>query len=90
MAFDITRVGGVLNRIKTPLTLAGLALMIFYGIVNKLLSLKIYPQLTQSAGASLLTRLLDYAFILAIVALVLGVASFLVTQFVPSLRKKKA
>ena len=90
MAFDITKIAGVLNGIRTPLTLAGLALLVFYGIVSKLLDMKIYPQLAQSSTAALLSRLLEYTFVVAIVALILGVASYLATQFVPPLRRKKA
>jgi hypothetical protein len=81
MPFDITRVGRVLDSIKTPLTLAGLALLVFYGVTSNILALKIFPTLAQSNSAALLTHLLDYTFILAVVSIVLGVASFLVTQW---------
>lgn len=80
MVFDITRAGGILNRIKTPLTLGGLALLVFYGIVSKLLDLKIFPQLAVPSSAALLSRLLTYTFVLAITAVVLGIASYVISQ----------
>jgi hypothetical protein len=82
MALDMAHIGLVLERIKTPLTLAGLALLVFYGVVTQLLKMNIFGQLQASSSAVLLTHVLDYTFVLALVALILGVVSFLVTQFI--------
>jgi hypothetical protein len=82
MAFNLQQMSGILNRIKTPLTLAGLALLVFYGIFSKVLDLKVFSTLKEANTASLLSRVLSYAFVLALVCVVLGVASFLVTHWV--------
>jgi hypothetical protein len=79
MALDITGFSGVLSRVKTPLTLAGLALLIFYGVLSKVLGLGIFGPLQERSTADLLTRVLSYTFVLAIVCVVLGVAAYLVT-----------
>ncbi len=82
MALNLAGFGGVLDRVKTPLTLAGLALLIFYGVLSKILDLKIWGQLQETSTAALLGRVLSYTFILALVCIVAGVASFLLTRFV--------
>jgi len=80
MALDLGGFAGVLNRIKMPLTLAGLALLIFYGVLSKILALGIFSQLQEANTASILGRILFYTFVIALVCVVLGVGSFLVTH----------
>jgi hypothetical protein len=82
MTFDPAKLTGVLERIKTPLTLAGLALLIFYGIFSKVLSLGIWGPLPEGSTAALIGRVLFYTFILAVICVVLGVTSFLAVRFV--------
>lgn len=81
MAFDLAKMTGILERVKTPLTLAGLALLIFYGIFSRVLALKIWGPLQAGSTAALLGRILSYTFVLALVCVVLGVASFLAVRF---------
>jgi len=80
MALDLGGFAGVLNRIKMPLTLAGLALLIFYGVLSKILALGIFSQLQEANTASILGRILFYTFVIALLCVVLGVGSFLVTH----------
>ena len=80
MALDLGGFAGVLNRIKAPLTLAGLALLIFYAVLSKILALGIFSQLQEANTAAILSRILFYTFVIALVCVVLGVASFLVTH----------
>ncbi len=89
MALNLTEFAGVLNRIKTPLTLAGLALLIFYAILSKILGLGIFSQLQEANTAAVLSRVLFYTFFLALVCIVLGVASFLVTSLTGSAKSKR-
>jgi len=79
--FDLTKTAHILEEIKTPLTLAGLALLIFYGILRQVLSLKIWAALQEKNTASLLRRVLAYVFVLALVCAVLGVGSYLAVAF---------
>lgn len=85
MAPDLTGFSGILNRIKVPLTLAGLALLIFYGVLSKVLALGIFSTLQEANTAAVVNRILTYTFIIALVCVVLGVIAFLVTYL-----KKKA
>lgn len=80
MTLDLAKFTGILQRVKTPLTLAGLALLIFYGIFRKVLDLKIWGQLQEGSTAALLSGILSYTFVLALVCVVLGVASFLAVR----------
>jgi uncharacterized membrane protein len=89
MALGLDGFAGVLNRVKTPLTLAGLALLIFYGVVSRILGLGIFSQLQESNTATILGQVLSYTFILALVCIVLGVASFLVTSLTGSSKEKR-
>ena len=82
MAFELTKVTGILQRVKTPLTLAGLALLIFYGVLSKILDLKIFSPLQEGNTAQLVGRILFYTFIIALVCVVLGVGSFILTYLV--------
>jgi len=82
MAFDLAKFTGILGRVKTPLMLGGLALLIFYGVFSKVLDLKIWAPLQEGNTAALVGSILSYAFVVAIVCVVLGVASFIVTRFV--------
>jgi p-aminobenzoyl-glutamate transporter AbgT len=82
MGFELSRFTSLLERVKTPLSLGGLALLIFYGVLSKMLSLKIWASLHESNTLVLLSRILNYTFIIALICVILGVASFLVTRLV--------
>jgi uncharacterized membrane protein YjfL (UPF0719 family) len=82
MAFDLAKFTGILQRVKTPLALGGLALLVFYGVLSKVLDLKIWAPLKEGNTAALVGRVLSYTFVIALVCVVLGVASFIVTRFV--------
>lgn len=80
MALDLNRFAGIVDRVKTPLTLAGLALLIFYGILSKVLDLQVFAPLQEANTAATLERVLTYTFVLAIVCVVLGGLSFILGQ----------
>jgi hypothetical protein len=82
MSLDFTNTAHILEQIKTPLTLAGLALLIFYGILRQVLSLKIYAALRENNTARLLRRVLSYVFVLALVCAILGVGSYIAVEFI--------
>jgi hypothetical protein len=89
MDLDIMKAAGLLGRIKNPLTLGGLALMVFAGVTYKILGLGIFPQMTTSAGATFLMRLLLYVFVLALICVILGIASYVLAQILDAKRKRK-
>ena len=82
MAFEMAKFPGILERVKTPLTLAGLALLIFYGIFSKVLDLKIWAPLHEGNTTTLVHTILFYTFVLALACIILGLASFVVARLV--------
>ena len=84
--FEITKIGNVLDRVKTPLTLGGLVILVLYGIYSQILKLGIFPQLPAASAFTLLQAIVRYLFWLALVALILGVGSYLAVHFVTKLK----
>lgn len=68
-------------KVRTPLTLAGLAFVILYKLYDRVLSLNIFSTLDKGGTRAVIERLLDKVFVLALVALCLGVVSYLLTFF---------
>jgi len=69
-------------KVRTPLALAGLTIVVLYGIYKEVLSLNVFEKIGANATFILLQDILDKLFWLALLALVLGVASYLVTSLV--------
>jgi hypothetical protein len=68
-------------KVRTPLTLAGVAFVILYKLYDRVLSLNIFSALGESGTRAVIEKLLDKVFVLAIIALCLGVVSYLLTFF---------
>jgi hypothetical protein len=84
MVFDFAKIATVLNRVKTPLTLGGLVVLVLYGLYSQILKLPgLQRQLSSSTVAQLLQEIIQYLFWLAILAVVLGVGSYLAVHFFP-------
>lgn len=60
--------------LQDPLVLIGFALLLFFGLARALLKAGIIPTLTRAAGFHVVSRLLLYGFILALVIIALGFA----------------
>jgi hypothetical protein len=86
VTFDLTRIGGVLDRVKTPLTLGGLVVIVLYGIYSQILKLNIFPQLPAASAFIIIRDIIGYLFWLAVLAVVLGVGSYLAMHFVAQLK----
>lgn len=67
----------VLDKVKTPLSLAGLTVLVLYGLYSQVLGLEIFSQLDQTRTSEVLDSIVRGVFILALVAMVLGVSSYL-------------
>ena len=67
------------SKVKTPLLLAGLVTIIFYAIFRQVLSLDIFDNIGANNTFAVIQNVLDRIFFLALVAIVLGVASYLIT-----------
>ncbi len=86
MTFDITKIGSVLDRVKTPLTLGGLVVIVLYGIYSQVLKLNIFPQLPAASAFIIIRDIIGYLFWLAVLAVILGVGSYLAVHFVTQLK----
>jgi hypothetical protein len=86
VTFDITKIGGVLDRVKTPLTLGGLVVIVLYGIYSQILKLNIFPQLPAASAFVIIRDIIGYLFWLAVLAVILGVGSYLAVHFVTQLK----
>jgi hypothetical protein len=84
MGFDFSKIATILDRIKTPLTLGGLVVVVLYGLYSQILKLPGFAAaLPSGAAAQLLQDIIKYLFWLAILAVVLGVGSYLAVHFFP-------
>jgi len=66
-------------KIRTPLALAGLVIIIFYAIYKEVLSLNIFSNVGANSTFLIIENIIDKVFWLAVLALVLGVISYLFT-----------
>lgn len=77
MEEHIDKLARLLVRIRTPLSLAGLAFVVLYLIYRQVLGLDVFARLDQEATFRILNQVIGSLFWLAMVALILGVlASF--------------
>ena len=84
MDFNFSKIGTILDRIKTPLTLGGLVVVVLYGLYSQILKLPGFAAaLPSGTAAQLLQDIIKYLFWLAILAVVLGVGSYLAVHFFP-------
>lgn len=70
-----------LDRVKTPLTLGGLVVIVLYELYSQILGLKIFGQLPPNSTFVLVRDIVGYLFWLAVLAVVLGVGSYLAVHF---------
>ncbi|MGD0641226.1 MAG: hypothetical protein ABSC22_10805 [Roseiarcus sp.] len=74
----LDKIAGVLNGVRTPLSLGGLSVIVLCIIYNRILSLDIFAKLNDSQTVRLLSDLVGYVFWLALVAVALGIAGYLI------------
>ncbi len=67
-----------LRGVRTPLSLGGLAVIVLCVVYNRVLDLKIFSTLDGSATSQLLTTMVSYVFYLALAAVILGIAGYLI------------
>jgi hypothetical protein len=79
MNFDVTKALKIANKVKTPLSLAGITIIVLYAIYRQILSLDIFENIGQDSTFILLQNILDKLFWLALISILLGVFSYLVT-----------
>ena len=74
---DIDKISALTAKIKTPLALSGFVFAVLYGIYRQVLSLNVFSNIGSSSTFQLLQDVLGKLFWLALVALILGVASYI-------------
>jgi hypothetical protein len=73
----LTKMGSVIERVRTPLALAGLVVVVLYGLYKQILGSDILTKVGQDQTFVLLDRILFYLFILAVTAVLLGAVGYL-------------
>jgi hypothetical protein len=85
-----TRLVAIATRVQTPLALAGLIVIVLYAIFSQILRLDIFANVGGNGTLQLVSDVLQKLFILAIVSLCLGVASYLLGLYLRSRLPEKA
>ncbi|MDQ3818865.1 MAG: hypothetical protein M3362_14490 [Acidobacteriota bacterium] len=70
----------VAAKITTPLSLASLVIVVLYLLYRQVLGLSIFSNLDQTGTYQVVTQVLFYLFVLAIVGLILGMGLFVFTK----------
>src|SRR5208282_1375081 len=68
----------VVEQVKTPLSLAGAVLIVFYLLLQQVLNLRVFENIGSSSTAILLHEIVQYLFWLALISILLGFASYVV------------
>jgi hypothetical protein len=79
MKDSIVKVFVVAEKVKTPLALSGLVIVVLYLIFQKVLSLNVFSDIGSSNTFVLLQNILSMIFWLAVLAMVLGVGSYILS-----------
>jgi hypothetical protein len=87
MSSGMEKVVGIARRVRTPLSLSGITVAVLYAIYRQVLSLNVFENIGANPTFLLLQNVLDKLFWLALVAIVLGVASYLITVFLSHRRQ---
>ena len=72
----------VATKIKAPLTLTALAIIVFYLVLRQVLALDIFVSLTSATTYKLVGSLLDKVFWLALVSLLVGALLYVFSIYV--------
>jgi hypothetical protein len=67
----------ILKQIRTPLSLAGLTIIVLYLLYSQILKMDIFAPLKLDATYQLLDKILGYLFWLALVSVILGAIGYL-------------
>lgn len=76
MSENFEKLAAIANKVKTPLALAGLTITVLYGIYRQVLSLDIFTKVGEESTVILIGGILDKLFWLALIALIMGGASY--------------
>jgi predicted nucleic acid-binding protein len=89
MSIDLSGAASIVSKIRGPSSLAGVAILALYAIYDRILSLGIFPELSEPSTAYLLTRIVDTLFWLALLAILLGATSHLASLILRHISTKQ-
>ena len=69
-----------ISRISTPLSLSGLVITVLYGIYRSVLEFSDFSLFGKNETFVLVDKIVSYLFVLALVALVLGITAYVLTK----------
>lgn len=90
MAINLDKLASIASKVRTPLALSGLIVVVLYGIYRQVLSLDIFSKVGETSTVVLIGGILDKLFWLAMVALVMGVASHVLALVLKSKARRRA
>lgn len=76
----IDKIVEILDKIRTPLALSGLVVVVLYGIYIKILEMDIFSSVSTDQTFQIINQIIGYLFWLALVAIILGVFGYLVNR----------
>jgi len=82
MSTSTERVVDIARKVRTPLALSGVVIAVLYAIYRQVLSLNVFENIGANPTFLLLQNVLDKLFWLALVSIVLGVISYLITALI--------
>jgi len=74
---------GIASKVSTPLALAGVIVAALFLVFQQIIKKKIFPKLTTALAGNIILSIINKLFILALVAIVLGFAGYVVARFAP-------
>lgn len=80
----------IATRIGTPLALAGLVVGVMYLLYKSLLEGRLLSSISPGHSYRIINRIINFVFILSVIALALGVACYVLTVMIPQRRTTSA
>lgn len=80
----LSKIGAALQAVRTPLSLGGLTVLVLCIIYNRILGMPIFSAMKGDQTAQLIGTMAGYVFWLALVAIVLGIAGYLIRPAGPA------
>lgn len=73
----------IASNVSTPLALGGFFAAVVFWIFRQIVAKDIFPRVNAAIGAEILKLIIERLFLLALIAMVLGFAAYLVVKIVP-------
>jgi len=80
----MTQLFQIASSVSSPLALSGLIAAIVFYTFRQIIAQNIFPKLTSSLGAGIITLIVNRLFFLALVAMLLGFTGYIFTRFAPA------